>query len=109
MRDRDKRRLGTLPPGSEHRFAPVIQTYSGLVFDFINPAEADVSITDIAHSLALINRFNGHTRRPYSVAEHCVRGSQLIDQKCAFHFLMHDAAEAYVGDVAAPLKQLLEL
>lgn len=76
----------------------------------------DVCIEDIAHSLSIINRFNGHTIKPYSVAQHCVLMSQLIDtdnedpfQETGIQFqaLMHDAAEAYCGDVIRPIKRAL--
>lgn len=51
---------------------PWIQTRSGIIFDLVAPIEQMVSLTDIAHGLAHINRFTGHTRYPYSVAQHCV-------------------------------------
>lgn len=64
---------------------------------------------DIAHALALINRFTGHTSRPYSVAEHSLlvagfaeaAGATPVVQLAA---LMHDAHEAYTGDVSSPVK-----
>lgn len=67
------------------------------------------TIAEIAHSLALINRFTGHARRPYSVAEHSLLvadlaaadGASAIVQLAA---LMHDAHEAFSGDVASPVK-----
>lgn len=67
------------------------------------------AIDEIAHSLALINRFTGHTTRPYSVAEHSLLvadlaaadGASAIVQLAA---LMHDAHEAFAGDVASPVK-----
>lgn len=67
------------------------------------------TIEEIAHSLALINRFTGHTYRPYSVAEHSLlvlhiartEGASPAAQMAA---LMHDAHEAFVGDVSSPVK-----
>lgn len=67
------------------------------------------SIEEIAHALSMINRFNGHTRRPYSVAEHSLlvkdiakcEGASPIAQMAA---LMHDAHEAFIGDVSSPVK-----
>lgn len=83
----------------------------------------DIRIEDIAHSLSLINRFNGHTNRPISVAQHSVYVSRLsVDQtdhdcpnptvckRChdskqrGLQGLLHDAAEAYLGDVTKWLK-----
>lgn len=66
-------------------------------------------ISEIAHALAQINRFTGHCKRPYSVAEHSVlvssiaagEGASISAQLAA---LLHDAHEAYTGDVSSPAK-----
>ena len=82
-----------------------IQTASGTAFDLVYPSSGDVQIDDIACALSRICRFNGHTRRHYSVAEHSLLVAACMPtpymQKVA---LLHDAAEAYVGDMTAPLK-----
>lgn len=71
-----------------------------------------IDLQDIAHALAQINRFTGHTTRPYSVAEH----SMLVADIAAHHgatpmvqlaALLHDAHEAYTGDVSSPVKWAL--
>ena len=49
-----------------------VQTRTGLAFDLLEPTPDMVEAMDIAWSLSLINRFNGHSRYPYSVAQHCV-------------------------------------
>ena len=73
----------------------------------------DVNIVDIAHSLAMQCRFTGHTKVFYSVAQHSVLVSKLLERRGCDHAtvlwgLMHDAAEAYlVGDVATPVKKSL--
>lgn len=85
-----------------------IVTYTGKIFDFRNPAPEMVCIEDIAHSLAYQCRYTGHTRRFYSVAQHCVlmaRSSDLPGEP--LKKLLHDAAEAYIGDMASPWKSLL--
>lgn len=64
-----------------------------------------VSISDIAHALALCNRFNGHTREPVSVAQHSVYVSRLCDHEHALQGLLHDASEAYLCDVPRRLKR----
>lgn len=84
-----------------------IQTYSGSAFDFENPETHLFRKLDFAHSLAMIPRFNGHTRFPYSVAEHSIRASYLVPEEKAFEALMHDVSEAYVCDIPTPLKKLL--
>jgi hypothetical protein len=81
-----------------------IVTFTGKTFDFMNPRCEDICIEDIAHALALTNRYNGHTRVPYSVAEHCVRMSYMKIGE-PLNNLLHDAAEAYIGDIPRPIKQ----
>lgn len=81
-----------------------IQTYTGRAFDLLNPKPADVCLDDVAHALARLGRFTGHAKGFYSVAQHCWHVSQMVPPECALWGLLHDAAEAYVGDVSAPLK-----
>jgi hypothetical protein len=63
-----------------------------------------VNIFDIAHSLSMNNRFTGHTKFPYPVSQHSRLGSYLVPPRYAMRFLLHDASEAYIGDVNRPLK-----
>lgn len=67
----------------------------------------DVDYIDIAHSLAQINRYNGHAIVPYSVAQHSVFVSELldIDPLIAMYGLVHDVAETVTGDITWPMKQ----
>lgn len=87
--------------------ATTMQTFTGKLVDLANFTEADVRLPDIAHALSLINRYTGHTITPYSVAQHSVMVSQLCEPKDAAWGLLHDASEAYLGDVARPLKAML--
>jgi len=67
-------------------------------------------ITDIAHALGQIARFNGHGRFFYSVAEHsCLVAAIMeeLDIGDPFEGLMHDATEAYLSDVPSPFKAML--
>jgi len=85
-----------------------IITYTGKAFDLLNPKPEMVCIEDIAHSLAYQCRYTGHTREFYSIAQHCVlmaMNSDLPGDPMAK--LMHDADEAYIGDIARPWKALL--
>lgn len=86
---------------------PTIRTRVGTYFDFEDPEASEIVLADIAHALGNICRFNGHTHRFYSVAEHSVHCSYLVPEGDAAAALMHDAVEAYVGDVSRPLKSLL--
>lgn len=87
------------------------QTYSGRVFWLLDPRAEDVCLEDIAHPLANQCRFNGHTRCFYSVAQHSVlvsghigRNNRELGEELGLWGLMHDAAEAYLGDMVKPLK-----
>ena len=82
-----------------------IQTYRGRQFWPMDPEPAEIDIRDVAHSLSLLCRFNGHCREFYSVAEHCVRVSRECSPEHALWGLLHDVAEAYIGDIARPVKQ----
>lgn len=78
-------------------------------FDPFTATPEDIHIEDIALALSHVNRYGGHTVRAYSVAEHAVRvrlrvaelGGDFRQQRWA---LLHDATEAYLGDVCRPLK-----
>jgi len=87
--------------------SPSIQTVSGKIFDFENPTPDMVCIEDIAHSLAYLCRFTGHSSEFYSVAHHSVLVSEILPPNLQLVGLLHDAAETYVGDVSRPLKAML--
>jgi hypothetical protein len=86
-----------------------METYTGRQFYPANPRIQDFTIFDIAHALANKCRYNGHSAKFYSVAEHCVKLALMArhlkhDVKTQFWFLMHDASEAYLPDVPRPIK-----
>ena len=82
-------------------------TRSGIIFDLDAPRADMVRWDDVAEALAKLCRFNGHCEGHYSVAEHSVRVGALLPPKRAIYGLLHDAHEAYLGDLIAPLKELL--
>lgn len=84
-----------------------IQTFSGGQFWPLDPRADEVKLTDIAHQLAKICRFGGATLDFYSVAEHSLRVADLVPPELRLQALLHDAAEAYCGDVVRPLKRNL--
>lgn len=84
-----------------------IQTASGVEFDLLEPRPEDVRIEDVAHALSNICRYTGHVRTHYSVAQHSVLVSHVCAPEDALWGLLHDATEAYVNDLAAPLKRML--
>lgn len=80
-------------------------TSTGKLFDILDPDPWAIELEDIAHALSNICRFGGHTYRGfYSVAQHSVLVSELCDTADARVGLLHDATEAYLGDVISPLK-----
>lgn len=95
-----------------------IITHTGRLFDFSNPTLESIDIDDIAHGLSHVCRFAGHTEKFYSVAQHSVLVTHIVDtmllqqtDKQRFEVmldaLLHDASEAWLGDVPTPLKTLL--
>lgn len=86
-----------------------IQLYSGTGFYPTRPELDRINITDIAHSLALQCRYNGHCKWHYSVAQHSYYISLYLPPELALAGLLHDAHEAYLTDVVKPLKPHIAL
>lgn len=85
-----------------------IQTYSGKKFSFVDPQPEDVCIEDIAEHLGKQCRFVGATKEFYSIAQHSVFVSKIVSfQEYGYAGLLHDAGEAYYGDISSPLKMAL--
>lgn len=89
-----------------------IQLIDGERFDIIDPQPEMFDIEHVAHALSMINRYSGHTIRPYSVCEHSVHVAKVVQLLGGtpleqLEGLMHDRAEAYIGDITSPLKRWL--
>jgi uncharacterized protein len=95
--DRDRGR-------ADAREGVTIRTYSGRTFWPLEPRATDIEIADIAHSLANLCRFNGQSRKLYTVAQHSVLVAEFVPPPLRGWGLLHDAAEAYLGDMVAPVK-----
>jgi len=85
-----------------------IETFTGIKFEFLNPKEEQIDIIDIAHSLSMQVRFTGHCCKFYSIAEHSLLVSELCPDEYKLYGLLHDASEAYLTDVASPIKPFLQ-
>lgn len=88
--------------------SPWLLTHSGVEFDLTEPTPDMVNIHDIAFHLARIRRFNGATKANCSVALHSVLVSMMVPEIYAKDALLHDAHEAYIGDISTPIKIMLE-
>ncbi len=86
-----------------------IKVAAGHYVDLIDTDPYTIDINSIASALSKICRFGGHSPRFYSVAEHCILATRLakkhgIDLEALRAIFLHDAAEAYIGDMVKPLK-----
>lgn len=84
-----------------------IQTYTGKQFFYRNIQPDGIDIIDIARSLSMVPRFLGHLNKNYSVAQHSLYVSRMVSAEATFWGLLHDATEAYLSDLPAPLKWIL--
>jgi hypothetical protein len=90
-----------------------IETIGARKFDFLDSDPGAIDLSDIGDALSNQNRFTGHTAHGYSVAEHSLWVWKLVairspgDYLRQLHAVLHDAAEAYVGDVSRPLKEAM--
>lgn len=105
--------MDSLGVDPDHERGAFMSTFTGGKFYPLDPHPEDIHIEDIAHALSQNNRFNGHLRWPYSVAQHSVNVMKLVkrtmtdDHDILLFALLHDAAEAYIGDIIRPVKLYL--
>ena len=89
-----------------------IMTYSRVLMDPLDARPDQILIEDIAHSLSLMTRANGHCRQFYSVAQHSINCALEarnlgLSPRVQLACLLHDAAEAYIADIPRPVKHRL--
>lgn len=84
-----------------------IATSTGKHIYFVNITPDQICIEDIARGLSNTCRFAGQMENFYSVAQHSVYVSQIVPPEYALEALLHDATEAYMGDITSPLKAML--
>lgn len=82
-------------------------TVSGIIVNLMNPDPSTILVEDIAHGLANNSRWNGHTQKYWSVAQHCCMMYDMAEKDERLNHLFHDAEEAYWGDMISPLKNVI--
>jgi hypothetical protein len=87
------------------RIGDWIQTYTGRKFWPLDPRAEEIDILDVAMALSKKCRYTGHCLHFYSVAEHSVLMSRHAAPADKLWALLHDASEAYLPDVARPVKR----
>lgn len=83
-----------------------ISPWSGFNLNLVDPQPDSIIPIDICRGLAHQFRFGGHTCYAYTVAQHSIFVSELVPSEHALQALLHDATEAYIGDLPTPVKQL---
>ncbi len=87
--------------------SPTMLTRSGRLFPLLDPRPEDVDPVDLAEHLGKANRYAGATDQPYSVAQHSLVVAELLPPDEQAYGLLHDAPEAYTGDITRPMKEAL--
>ncbi|ACI94042.1 metal dependent phosphohydrolase [Afipia carboxidovorans OM5] len=89
---------------------------SGRRLDLLDPSPLDVEITDIAHGLARVARWNGQTHGAhiFSVAQHTLLVEEVlrthaprVDRRVRLAAMLHDAPEYVIGDMISPFKAVI--
>lgn len=85
-----------------------IETISGRKIDFHNPDPDQIVIEDIVHALRNTCRFGGFVNQFYSVMRHSANVALLVPDRLKYQAILHDAAEAYIGDMPTPFKYAMQ-
>lgn len=84
-----------------------IRMHSGMYVNVFDPNPDTINIEDIAIGLSRACRFVGQTKDVYTVAEHCIWVANIVPREQKLAGLLHDASEAYLSDIAKPIKEKL--
>jgi len=84
-----------------------VRTFSGAAVDLLDASLESISIEDIAHHLSMLPRYNGAMPFSYTVGQHSLFVAELLPEEFKLWGLLHDATEAYLGDLVSPVKDLL--
>jgi hypothetical protein len=100
--------------GSNDMTWTTVTTNSGRAVDLLLPDPTQICIADIAFALARINRWSGHHRDCISVASHSLHVCDVLEVSqytplMRMHGLLHDAAEAYIGDITRPMRAAMSM
>lgn len=87
---------------------PYIRTYTGKRFFPLDPRPEMFDIIDVAHALSVAPRWTGHTLYHYSVALHSLHVVSMVTAKHELAALLHDLSEAYLCDIAKPIKPMIQ-
>lgn len=93
--------------GGELRRPGIMTTIDATTIDLVNCKAGDFDIYNIAWGLGRTLRYGGHIREDYTVAMHSIVMSYLVPEEFAKEALLHDAAEAYTGDIIWPMKAVI--
>lgn len=88
-------------------YGPTILLSNGEYFDFLDPGASKWGDHELGTALGKVCRFAGHCDGFYSVAEHSLHVASLVPPAFRLAALLHDAHEAFTGDITYPLKRLL--
>jgi hypothetical protein len=90
----------------DDNYRPYFSTWTGIKFFPGNATIDMIDIRDIAHALSIVRRYGGHTNKGLSSGQHSLLVSKYMPQPYKLRGLLHDASDAYVSDIVAPLKHL---
>ena len=96
-----------LNAGGEPVWDTMLRTVSGRHVDLLSPDWRSIVMSDVAYALAALPRWGGHRVRQISVLEHSLDVWAQAPRELKFEALLHDAHEAFLGDITRPVRRAL--